>query len=115
MRPPEAAAAAAKGPSINAHSVAATGRPLIGNGANGAPGPEPTAARAVRLPATAAPAVWRLGVGAGGNGGGRRAFGSGGAGGHGNAFGAARSAGPAGPAGTPCCSAPRAAGLAGPH
>ncbi|WP_047555961.1 PE family protein, partial [Mycobacterium tuberculosis] len=74
---------------INAQFVAATGRPLIGNGANGAPG----------TGANGGPGGWLIGnggaggsgapgAGAGGNGGAGGLFGSGGAGGAGgNAFG----------------------------
>ncbi len=69
---------------INAQFVAATGRPLIGNGANGAPG----------TGANGGPGGWLIGnggaggsgapgAGAGGNGGAGGLFGSGGAGGAG--------------------------------
>ncbi len=86
---------------INAQFVAATGRPLIGNGANGAPG----------TGANGGPGGWLIGnggaggsgapgAGAGGNGGAGGLFGSGGAGGAGgNAFGAGEVGGAGGAGG----------------
>jgi PE family len=72
---------------INASVQAATGRPLVGNGANGAPG----------TGAAGGPGGWLLGNGGAGGSGVAGAGGHGGAGGNAGLYGAGGAGGPAAP------------------